>query len=225
MKPNGKNGNGKKVLRGFRMEFRFDLKDLLLYGIVALLLVLTVGSFLGTSQRPETVPISQVLSDAKAGKVEEIAVSENNLTIKYKDGKTVESQKDPNQDLNQTLFSKNELALEPGSVTLVNKDDISKNFWVNTFLQFGPIVLFFILLFWLYRRQMQGTNSIFSFGQSPAKLYNKDQPKVMFRDVAGVDEAKKELEEIVDFLKNPKKYAALGARTPKGVLLVGPSGT
>jgi ATP-dependent metalloprotease FtsH len=82
-----------------------------------------------------------------------------------------------------------------------------------------------VLLIWLYRRQMQGANSIFSFGQSPAKLYSKDQPKVTFADVAGVNEAKQELTEVVDFLKNPKKYQLLGARTPKGVLLVGPSGT
>ncbi len=207
------------------MEFRFGLKDLILYGVVGILIILTVVSFVGSGPHLEKKAISEVLADVKAGKVEKISVSENNLTVKYKDGKEVESQKDPNQDLNRTLFSKDELGLEPGSIVLDHKDDISKNFWVNTFLQFGPIVLFFLLLFWLYRRQMQGANSIFSFGQSPAKLYNKDMPKITFKDVAGVDEAKKELEEIVDFLKNPKKYAALGARTPKGVLLVGPSGT
>ena len=207
------------------MEFRFGLKDLILYGVVGILIILTVVSFVGSGPHLEKKAISEVLADVKAGKVEKISVSENNLTVKYKDGKEVESQKDPNQDLNRTLFSKDELGLEPGSIVLDHKDDISKNFWVNTFLQFGPIVLFFLLLFWLYRRQMQGANSIFSFGQSPAKLYNKDMPKITFKDVAGGDEGKKELEEIVDFLKNPKKYAALGARTPKGVLLVGPSGT
>jgi cell division protease FtsH len=88
-----------------------------------------------------------------------------------------------------------------------------------------PIALLFGLIFWFYRRQSGGPGSIFSFGQSPAKLFSKDSPKVSFKDVAGVDEAKKELEEVVDFLKNPKKYEAVGARTPKGVLLVGPSGT
>src|SRR3989344_4328594 len=157
---------------------------------------------------------------AKNGKVKEIAVVEDQLTVKYDDGKVVESQKDPNQDLNRTLFSKDELGLDPRAVTLINKDDVTKNVVFNLLSSILPIFLIFGLILWMYRRQ-GGAGSIFSFGQSPAKLYNQDRPTITFADVAGGDEAKKELEEVVDFLKNPKKYAALGARTPKGVLLVG----
>jgi cell division protease FtsH len=86
------------------------------------------------------------------------------------------------------------------------------------------MVLFF---FFIYRQARGAQDSIFSFGRSPARIFvrNGKQPKITFKDVAGVDEAKKELTEVVDFLKNPDKYKKLGARTPKGVLLVGPSGT
>ena len=220
---NGK--NGKKLVKAFKMELQLDLKSFLLYFLVFFLALVTLSSFFNGRPKLENRSISTVLSDAKAGKISEITVSQDYLTIKYKDGSQVESQKDPNQDLSQTLFSKDELNLEPNSIILTNKDDLTKNFWVDSFLQFGPIVLFFVLMAWLYKRQMRGADSLFSFGHSPAKMYSKDMPKVTFADVAGVDEAKKELEEIVDFLKNPKKYAAVGARTPKGVLLVGPSGT
>lgn len=220
-----KNGNGKKGLKIYKFELKFGFKDIILYIVIFLMLALTIGSLFGSTPQYEKVPISRVYADAKDGKIKTITISENDLTIKYKDGKTVTSQKDTATDLSQTLFSKEQLGLDPASITIENSNDITKNFWVNAVLQFGPILLFFVLLYWLYRRQMGGANSIFSFGQSPAKLYTKDQPKITFKDVAGVDEAKKELEEIVDFLKNPKKYAALGARTPKGVLLVGPSGT
>lgn len=224
-KENGRNGSGKKKIPGTKLEMKFSLKDIVLYIIVGLLVLLAISSFAGSQESVEKKPISQILTDAKGGKIKQITVSDNTLKVLYKNGKTFESQKDPNQDLNRTLFSKDELGLDPKSLALLNQDDATKNLIFGLLGSVLPIVILFGLIFWFYRRQSGGPGSIFSFGQSPAKLYSKDQPKITFKDVAGVDEAKKELEEIVDFLKNPKKYEAVGARTPKGVLLVGPSGT
>ena len=93
---------------------------------------------------------------------------------------------------------------------------------LTTFLPLGIIILFF---FFIFRQAREGASSVFSFGQSRAKQFSSDMPKVTFADVAGVDEAKQELQEVVDFLKHPQKYKAIGARTPKGVLLIGPAGT
>src|SRR3990172_1667951 len=81
------------------------------------------------------------------------------------------------------------------------------------------------LLLYIFRQAREGASSVFSFGQSKAKQFSSALQKTTFNDVAGVDEAKQELQEVVDFLKHPKKYSAVGARTPKGVLLVGPAGT
>lgn len=219
-----KNGkNGKKKM--FKMEMKFSPKDILLYFVIGLLAFFVVSSFIGTIETPKEVPISKVYTDAKAGKIKRISIADTKAKIEYKNGQKIESQITSGSDLNRTLFSKEELGLDPKTLIVVNEDGMGANFWINTFLQFGPILLFFVLLMWIYKRQSGGAGSIFSFGQSPAKLYSKDMPKITFKDVAGVDEAKKELEEVVDFLKNPKKYVAVGARTPKGVLLVGPSGT
>ena len=88
-----------------------------------------------------------------------------------------------------------------------------------------PIILMVAFFYFIFRQARGAQENIFSFGQSRAKLFSKDTPRIRFSDVAGVDEAKQELTEIVDFLKNPGKYKAMGARTPKGVLMVGPSGT
>lgn len=88
-----------------------------------------------------------------------------------------------------------------------------------------PLLLTILFFLFIFRQARGAQDNVFSFGQSKARVFNKDLPKTTFADVAGVDDAKKELEEVVDFLKNPQKYKTLGARTPKGVILVGPSGT
>ncbi len=222
---NQKQTNGKKKQSGFKMEMKFSPKDILLYGVIGLVAFIAVTSFVGSIEPPTKAPISQIYADAKAGKIKKITVSDSTANVEYKNGKKVETLLDQNADLNRTLFSKEELGIDPKTIVVVNQEAMGASFWANLFFQFGPVLLLFVLLLWLYKRQTGGSGSIFSFGQSPAKLYSKDSPKVTFKDVAGVTEAKKELEEVVDFLKNPKKYAAVGARTPKGVLLVGPSGT
>ncbi|MBI2195634.1 MAG: ATP-dependent zinc metalloprotease FtsH [Candidatus Levybacteria bacterium] len=196
-------------------------KNALVYGFVLLFMAFTFFGFNQTAKQQKTVPISQVISDVKEGKVSEISVSDTKLTVTEKD-KTLISTKEPGQNVYQ-LFKDAGVPLDKTKVTV--KDDAALNSWINILSSVLPIVLMVAFFYFIFRQARGAQESIFSFGQSKAKLFSKDTPRIKFSDVAGVDEAKQELTEIVDFLKHPEKYRAMGARTPKGVLMVGPSGT
>lgn len=224
MSTNGKkipvNGNGKKKI--VRIKGKLSWKNLILYGFLLLFSLFVFSALSGPYEEGNKVSLSQVVALVKKGQISEIVVSGDKLTITQKDGKKINAVKEPGADV-YSLFKNAGVSLGDAKITV--KDEAGFNNWVNLASAILPVALmigFFFLIF----RQARGTQeSIFSFGQSRAKLFNKDNPRATFADVAGVDEAKQELSEIVDFLKNPTKYKAMGARTPKGVLMVGPSGT
>ncbi|MFA6005396.1 MAG: ATP-dependent zinc metalloprotease FtsH [Patescibacteria group bacterium] len=192
--------------------------------------VLIIGFFIlsialsGKDYIDKTIPeksISSVLTDVKKSKVKEIEVVEDKLLIQYKNGTFAKTTKEPNATVFEML---KDSGINPLSVTIKNNNSSQFGTIANILINIVPTLLmigFFVFLF----RQARGTqDSIFSFGQSRAKRFNKGTSRITFKDVAGIKEAKEELQEVVDFLKNPDKYKKIGARTPKGVLLVGPAG-
>jgi cell division protease FtsH len=199
-------------------------KNLIIY---AFLFLFTSFIFLGLNeggsnlQKTKTVPLSRVIADVKAGKVTSIEVLPTKITIHEKTG-DLESFKESTSNIYQ-LFKDAGVPLDKTNVVI--KDETAINNWINILSGILPVILMVAFFYFIFRQARGAQESVFSFGQSKAKVFNKDKPRTTFKDVAGVDEAKQELTEIVDFLKNPGKYKAMGARTPKGVLMIGPSGT
>ena len=215
-----------KQLKSVKFKMKFAWKNIVIY---AFLIIFTAFLFFGISSSSgpslsptvKTVPLSTLISDVKAGKVSSMDVYSNKIDATEK-STTVESFKEASSDVYQLFKNAN---VNLGKTKVVIKDDTTLNNWVNILGTALPLLLMVGFFYFIFRQARGAQENIFSFGQSKAKLFNKDTPKVSFSDVAGVDEAKQELTEIVDFLKNPAKYKAMGARTPKGVLMVGPAGT
>jgi cell division protease FtsH len=196
---------------------------ILFIAIVALLVYNFTSQ--GNSQLP--IAINEVAEKIQNKEITKIIEDENRLLITLADGTQSKSTKEDGATLVEqlvTLGVKPE-QLSPGQVKIEVK---APSPWLGVFTALGYILPFIILggAFFFILRQAQGSNNAaMSFGKSKARMFSGDQPTVTFQDVAGVDESKEELREVVEFLQEPQKFIALGARIPKGVLLVGPPGT
>ena len=213
------------------------LRNSFVYLLILVAVIAIVFAFFSNGNDHQKVSMGDVIQDAKADKIETIQIDGRNLVVTYlatqqgTDKKIVRDAKiGPNTDLDKLLLdekvalSRTAAGGQP-AVNLEYKDTGGFGPWLGLLLNLLPFLLFGLFLL-LIMRQAQGSNSqAMSFGKSRARLFTGSKVTVTFGDVAGVDEAKEELAEVVEFLKYPEKFAALGARIPKGVLLIGPPGT
>ena len=171
-----------------------------------------------SGQKEKEVNSSQFMSEVAQGNVQEVTVDGQNVHGKYKDGSTFHTTVLVNYpELFKTLYDKN---------VSVNVKDVNGGSWPLQLLgTWAPLILLGALWFFMIRQMQTGGNKALSFGKSRARLLSMQQKKVTFKDVAGVEEAKEELREIIEFLREAQKFQKLGGRIPKGVLLVGPPGT
>jgi cell division protease FtsH len=189
-------------------------------------LVIVVSAFLlwqvvrtgSSGPKEKEVNFSQFMSDVDQGLVREVVITAQDVKGKYKaDNSPFHSTVPPNYpDMYKTLRDKG---------VSVNVKDITNGSWPSWLFQLLPLALLAALWFFMIRQMQTGGNKALSFGKSRARLLSMQQKKVTFKDVAGVDEAKEELREIIEFLREAQKFQKLGGRIPKGVLLVGPPGT
>ena len=206
-----------------------NISKTFIYAIVIFILISGLYAVLqGGFGEQKEVSLSELAASISAGKVERITVEDDVLMIRLKDGMEQRSRAEPGAALSETLKN---FGVEPSALQAVAievKTPSGLAYWLGALLPFlAPLLLIGFFIWWTARQVQRGSMQAFSFGQSRARLITPEntRERVTFKDVAGAKEAKEELREIVDFLKSPKKFFEIGARIPRGVLLMGAPGT
>jgi cell division protease FtsH len=227
--PNQRGNRPQTSMRQSVLNWRF----LLVFAITLVANYLVVNVFLAP-QQPKQVTLSYSAFKAQvvAGNVKSVTSTGDSIT-----GETKEPVADSSSRGDKSTHFATQVpswagpdlvtVLDEHDVNYAAKPDTGPPFWETALLSFGPTLLLIFGFLWLTRRAAAGAGSggVFGLGQSRARLYDAERPATTFADVAGIDESKAELQEVVDFLRNPQRYQRLGGTVPKGVLLVGPPGT
>ncbi|HEX9533348.1 MAG TPA: ATP-dependent zinc metalloprotease FtsH [bacterium] len=194
------------------------VRNLVLWAILLAVVLYFFLPQLRTPKAREEITYSQFLTSAQAGRIADVTIGDEAITGHFKDGQTFRTFAPPNDtSYIETLRSHNtQITVEPKSKNAL---------WPGLLSTMLPFFLLIGLWLLMLRQAQSGSNQALSFGKSRARLHTENRPKITFDDVAGVDEAKEELQEVIEFLKHPKKFQALGAKIPRGVLLVGPPGS
>src|SRR3990167_8263179 len=193
------------------------------FGFLALLILFALVIYAAFNQpsKLKEVPFSQVVSESNSGNIQKIQVNGNELLITPK-GQSKPTEKSFKEE-GSSIYQQ---GLAQGKVEIVNKPGSSGgSFWVQLAINLLPVIIIAAILIFMFRSAQGQGNQALSFGKSRARLYGNEKDKITFTDVAGNDESKQDLQEVVEFLKYPKKFEGVGARIPKGVLLIGPPGT
>jgi cell division protease FtsH len=192
-------------------------KNIALWLVISLMMILLFNLFNKPKPVSEKLGYSDFISAVDAGKITTVTIQGSEVFGKFTDGKDFRTFKPSDALLTQKLLEKN--------VAITARPEEEKFSWFSIFISWFPLILLVGVWIFFMRQMQSGGGKAMSFGKSRAKLLTEAQGRITFEDVAGVDEAKVELEEIILFLKDPKKFTKLGGRIPKGVLLAGPPGT